>query len=431
MQTLTPFQRDTISTTVCKRRTWMRKRLNEQHGHINDKRPERIVKNILYPLDGKLLMSDPFLLKFTSKLSILVLICLVGVSIWAFPDSTDDGANLIHLTPRTVDDVNRVVAFARVKSGKEKQAFLNTLSRPSVDSDSRVKDAYLALLDDKDPDIHDAAIVACGNLNDLRAVPKIRMILKSLPKHTLSADIKAVMQKQTFDEEYTHGIIAAETLAKMKDTDALPEILSRDTLAVSWSAIIPPYGASALPQLIQKARSSDPRIKMAAMTTINSIHDPAAASQLQALLSDNDNSIRDTAVLALSNIELPQAILNAESVYNQLDDEGKAYFVEGCLKNRHKQMGLKYLKQYMASNDHVAHRSVHRTQVLMSLAASLQSESIPYLEEYLNDKDPAVREEAACQLAKITGRLYAYPEDNTTRYLDSGCEAMQKLKANK
>src|SRR6266700_3292889 len=121
---------------------------------------------------------------------LVFLICSLGFMTRAFSESsfTSSPKTTTRKPPLLPQDVDGLVKNAKAASKDERKEMLNALAQPDPRSGATLGDKYFALLDDNDLDIRDAAVRACGNMNEQRAIPKIRTILKSLPKHSFDSE---------------------------------------------------------------------------------------------------------------------------------------------------------------------------------------------------------------------------------------------------
>src|ERR1700675_3341549 len=71
--------------------------------------------------------------------------------------------------PTSTQDVSDLVALTRTAAAMDKKTILAKLSQPNTAAYPKLSDSYLALLNDKDSDVRNAAVIACGSMNERRA----------------------------------------------------------------------------------------------------------------------------------------------------------------------------------------------------------------------------------------------------------------------
>lgn len=360
---------------------------------------------------------------------------LLFLAPFALSQSQDDAGSGNHLTtktfrllntaPKSAGEIQQLLGVARSTSAEMRanyhEAALSRLANPDEKAFAALAPTYEALLDDEDPDTRSAAARACAKLKDTNAVPKIRMRLKSLPKNNFDSD-KGMGPEG--GKEYRQALPAAEALSDLGDWDSVGEILDREVLSVSWEVVLPPFGARVVPLLREKSRSNRKAVRNGALRSISAIKDPAAVSALKSLLTENDVQVRNSAARALGAINTPEALSSVEGAYEHLDDWGKVRFLQACVKawDNKKIMGYAdaFLKKQGADSV--------KAEMVGTIGATGDVAAVQYLEELLKNQNETVRSEAACQLARLSGKLYTYSETNWTRLRETHCAAIQALK---
>lgn len=347
----------------------------------------------------------------------ILLLCGLTITL-----SASFGQDTSNHTPR-IRTTNEVAALVSVIHGGDKNkisAAQSRLSDPDTSSRDALHDTYVNLLDDADLNVKDAAIMACGRLHLTDAAGKIRGFLKSLPRHDMSQDVHG---NQPVGDEYRHGVIAADTLASLGDTASMAEILDRDVLAVSWEVIMPKFGRAALPLLIAQAHSSNPRKRAGALRAISSIRDDASTPDLIVLLKDPDSQLRNSAIRALAYKNDASALSAVEAIYKTLDAWGRIDFVSAACKQRGSAFVVPLGREFIKTT----YDAGRRADMVRAVACNRDAATIQFLEDLLNDSSDATRAEAACQLAKWTGKAYSHTQSGMTKLLESRCEPLQKL----
>lgn len=328
---------------------------------------------------------------------------------------------LLNNAPKSADDVENLLDVARSTSAEIRKSYrtaaLTMLGNPEPKAVSVLGARYLSLLDDSDSDIRSVAAVACGTLGYKEAIPKLRRNLKALPKHPFNPD-----EGLNFDE-YRAAMGAATGLASLGDQEAVPEVLDRESLSPSWELLLPKFGAKALPQVVEKARSKRESVRNGALKSIAAFNDPDSLPQLKNILSDPDQNIRTAAVRGLVRMKSAEAMTTVRAAYMNLDDSGKSTVAMSCLELCDSPTAMQYVKDFMSKGK----QGYSKTLVVMALGNSKKPEAVPYLEGLLKDADDGVREEAACQLARLTGKRYQYAETNWTRLGEKNCQYFKGL----
>jgi hypothetical protein len=110
-----------------------------------------------------------------------------------------------------------------------------------------------------------------------------------------------------------------------------------------------------------------------------------------------------------------------EKAYSQLPPYGRADVVNGCLQKCEAGRAEILLKRYLSEEG--------TTPPAGLVIASMESERlIPHLEHLLTSPNDPTRAQAACQLAKITGKLYRYEETNQTKMFEKLCDPIKRIK---
>jgi HEAT repeat protein len=321
-------------------------------------------------------------------------------------------------TRQAVEDLANAL---RADDPKTKESAKSRLADPDSSANTALHDVYLKLLDDPNINVKEASMIACGKLHFTDAIPKIRQFLKSLPRHDVTSALHA---NTSIGDEYLHGVVAANALADLGDASSIPDILGRETLAVSWEAIIPKFGRMALPLLVEQARSTNPRKRSGALRSISALRDETAIPDLSVLLKDPDPKLRDSAVRALAHMKSTEALSAAEASYSTLDDWGKIDFVSSVCRQRGSSSAIQLGEDYIKKS----HDAGRRADMLRAVSCTGDSGTIQFLEQMLNHPDDATRAEAACQLARWTGKAYPHKQTGFTKLLESRCEPLNKAR---
>lgn len=323
------------------------------------------------------------------------------------------------------EDIESVARSAKTLKLGEKFRLLERLASPDVKAKATIEDSYIQLLDDGDPDIRGAAAHACAQLKSTRAIPKLRTLLKSVPKNKFGAEQNLSGQKA---EEYRQSYAVAQALSDLDDFDAAKEILNREMLAMNWDTLLPRFGARILPFLVERGRTSrtnPPPIQDSALRAIAAMQDKDAVPQLKALLSDRDPKIRNSAARSLSLINTPEAIAAAEQAYSDLTGWGKLDFIQSGAKRWETAKALSYAKKFIEDS---TNESSARFQMVQVLGTWKNASATAYLKSLLKSSEDSIRAQAACELAKSTGKVYQYQETNQTRMFEKLCPELRKLK---
>lgn len=359
------------------------------------------------------------------KRLLIALISIVGVSTLHAtparqPISKDELARL-EKTPRNRDEIRELLKLARSNDPVKKQQALERISSPDASMKAVLGDTYIDLLDDSDPDLQQAAIQGISTLNDARAKGKIRKILNGLPRHELRSGRD--MTPAAMDE-HKRAFTAARALAKMGDTQALDEVLDRKSLAVSWPMLMPDFGNAAIPKLVAKVKRGTELERFHALRSIEAMKDASSIGEVKKLLSNENPEIKRSAAIALAHADSPEALRTLDEIYPTLDKDAKAHFAQACIKRcapaRAKVVVGEYLESPMPSEQ--------KMNLISVMGESNNADWIPLLESQLKDKNSVVRSQAACQLAKLTGKLYEYKKDGFTRLGEQECPYIKALK---
>lgn len=335
--------------------------------------------------------------------------------------SSPETRKVLSTIPASPEDVDALVKVARSPRLPEREEALKRLADPNPKAYAKLGEKYDTLLDNDDPKVRDSAVEACGKMEYREAIPKIRKILKSMPKHSIEA-------KEGFNpeslEEHQHALTASVALSKMKDWDSVPDMLDREALAVSWSNFLPSYGSRVMPLIVEKARSKREVARFHALRTIEMMNDDEDLPQLKDLMSDKDQDIRTSAITALTRIKSGQGLATVEAIYEKLNEHDRAGFIAASFMQGQTTKGMDYARSFIRQSTDAPMKA----NVIEAMGFTLRPEVVPYLEGLLKDPDDTVRSEAACQLARITGRRYQYAESNWTKLRERHCEPLQKIK---
>lgn len=330
-----------------------------------------------------------------------------------------EALRVLSAAPMQKRDIDSLLELVRSTSPLvrkyHREAALGRLASPDAKAPDSLGFAYMALLDDNDLDIKDAATSACARLQVKGAIPKIRKALKALPKHSFQPGEGVNIQ------EYRHAMAAAEALATMGDTEVIGEILDRESLSPSWEVLLPKFGGRTLSLVVEKARSNRESVRNGAIKAISSFNDPDALPQLKALLSDKDKDIRNAAVRGLIRAKSPDAMAAVKSAYLTLDDSGKSSVAMACLDQCDVATAMGYVSDFMKNG----RQGWSKVLVVMALGKSKKPEAVGVLENLLSDPNDEVRVQAACQLARVTSKRYSYNETNLTRLAAKDCEYLK------
>ena len=157
--------------------------------------------------------------------------------------------------------------------GPPKSDRLDALIRLSEpDEKSSLNSVYLRLLKDDDVGIQYAAIVALSTLGDRRAIPKIKSLLKALPRNHFDPEGPNEGLTIPVILEHGQGIRLAGALMKFKECDSVEDILDHEPLSLSWSDILGPCKDKAKPLLLEKLKSDSPVIRLQAKKAILNLY---------------------------------------------------------------------------------------------------------------------------------------------------------------
>lgn len=357
--------------------------------------------------------------KYSTQLALLALLVAYPIGAWSQqkPKALKALANK--------EDVESVARSAKTLKLEEKSRLLERLASPDIKAKATIEDSYIQLLDDGDLDVRGAAARGCAQLKSTRAIPKLRTILKSAPKNRFGSEQNLTDQKA---EEYRQSYAVAQALSDLDDFDAAKEILNREMLSMNWETLLPRFGGRILPFLVERGRTSrtnPPPVQDGALRAIAAIQDKDAVPQLKALLSDRDPKIRNSAARSLSLINTPEANAAAEQAYSGLTGWGKLDFVQSGVKRWETAKTLDYAKKFIEDSSNEASSRVQMVQVL---GTRKNPATTAYLKALLKNSDDSVRAQAACELAKTTGKLYPYQETNQTRMFEKLCPELRKLR---
>jgi len=194
-----------------------------------------------------------------------------------------------------LDDPKRLDAETREK-------MVTVLQRVGWD---KTRDALAKLLDDKDHDVRNHAVLALQDLRDPRAVPYLAEAVKSADPYTRRDMI--VGWTNTHDPQQIDL-----ALAILKDeTDV---IVLRSLLFMLASTQNP----RVLDPLIEAMPKKDPALRTNFLSALGWIKDPRACSTILPYLQDKDAAVRAMAAEALGQIANPQA---AEPLVARLSDD--------------------------------------------------------------------------------------------------------------
>jgi len=359
------------------------------------------------------------------RLLIIVLVAVTpGLLLAREPDrapiSKGDLARL-EKTPHSQEDVRELLKLARSGDSRKKEQALERLSSPDEGSKAALSDTYIELLDDSDADLQEAAIRGVTLLNDPRAKKKIRKILKALPKHELRSGRDMTPDTMT---EHKRAFTAARALAKMGDVEAMDDILDRKSLAVSWSILLPGFGNAAIPKLVSKAKRGTELERFHALRAIEAMKEAGSISEIKKLLSDENPQIKRSAAIALAHADSPEAFRTLDEIYPTLDVVAKARFAQVCIKKCPQARAQQVIKEYFEDPA----SSGKNVVLIMALGETGDKAWVPILEGQLQNKNSVARAQAACQLARLTGKLYEYQQDGFTRLGEQECPYIKALK---
>ncbi|HOI70020.1 MAG TPA: HEAT repeat domain-containing protein [Methanothrix sp.] len=178
-------------------------------------------------------------------------------------------------------------------------------------NDSRVVDPLIEALNDEETLVRYWAVFSLGNAGDPKAVDPLINLLQ--------------------DETYilVRGQIA-ETLGKLNDTRAIPELESivnnnidpYSVKASSYGALVKLGQTEYLPFVIEALTNEDETVRTNAALDLGDIADPTTVDPLIKALRDEEYLVRGSAAVALGNIGDPKAI--DALTYMAKNDENEA-----------------------------------------------------------------------------------------------------------
>jgi HEAT repeat protein len=350
------------------------------------------------------------------------------------PPSKIDFFDVVSKKPANPSEVAVSVKIIGTLNEQEREIAIRNLGQP-IPAEG-MGEEYLRLLQSKDLEIRTAAILGCGVLKERRAISRVRSNLNYIPKNDFIA--KAIIFKNvlgpnfSINKKFALGLAAAQTLMELRDWDSVPAVLERNVLANWWEDWLPGFGESVLPLLIQKYKvTKEEDVRRMILKTISKIADRKAGEKLRSLLADPDPKIRGSAALALVRGDSKNAEFLARKFLDSFPEDYRATFLTEILLLENSSISEEMLAGIIEKFVQETNSIEGKMRVIVALSPHVTPTRIRLLENFLSNGDDSIRAEAACSLARATGRIYEYSRTNFTRLQERGCKPIQEIKNKK